>query len=70
MSFTTKSTVAHLLDNDGARAILEQHVPGITSNAQFAMARSFPLASVAQFSNGRISKEALAKIDDGLRALG
>lgn len=70
MSYTTKSTVAQLLDNEGARAVLERHIPGITSNAQFAMARSFPMASVAQFSNGRISKEALEQIDAGLKALG
>lgn len=70
MSFTTESTVRELLEDAAAKAILEEHLPGFSAHPQIGMAQGMPLSTVAKFSGGQITDEALKKIDAALKALG
>jgi hypothetical protein len=69
-SLSINSTLGDLLDNDTSKAILEKHLPGISTHPQISMGRGFPLKTVASFSGGLISNEALDKIEADLKALG
>ena len=70
MSFSIQSKLGDLLDNPATLAILEKHLPGISTHPQIGMGRGFGLQMVAQFSGGLISQEALDKIEADLKALG
>jgi hypothetical protein len=49
--------------NDTTEAIIEQHLPGFLSNPQIGMAPGMGLSTVAKFSDGLITEDALRKID-------
>ncbi|MFN4327481.1 MAG: hypothetical protein ACK4FF_01285 [Limnobacter sp.] len=70
MALSTQTKLGDLLDNDASKAILEKHMPGISTHPQIAMGRGFPLAVVANFSGGMITAEMLEKVDADLAALG
>jgi hypothetical protein len=70
MSLSINSNLGDLLDNDASKAILEKHLPGISSHPQIGMGRGFPLKMVAGFSGGLITSEALEKVDADLKTLG
>lgn len=69
-SLSIQSTLGDLLDNEVAKAILEKHLPGVSTHPQIGMGRGFALKMVAGFSGGLITSEALEKIDADLKALG
>lgn len=70
MAYSIESTVRELLGNEATKAILEQYLPGISAHPQIGMASGMPLATVAKFSGGLITDEALQKIQAALQALG
>jgi hypothetical protein len=70
MSYSIESTVRDLLENDATKAIIEQHLPGFSSHPQIGMARGMGLSTVAKFSGGMITDEALQKISAALKGLG
>jgi hypothetical protein len=70
MAFSIQTSLGDLLDNEQTKAILEQHMPGISDHPQIAMGRGFPLAVVANFSGGLITQEMLAAVDADLAKLG
>ncbi len=70
MAFTTQSTIGDLLDNEATKAIMEKHIPGISTHPMIGMGRGFALAMVAPMSGGMITPELLAKIEADLKALG
>jgi hypothetical protein len=70
MSLSINSSLGDLLDNADSKAVLEKHLPGISTHPQIAMGRGFPLKMVANFSGGLITNEALEKVDTDLQALG
>ena len=43
MAFTMDTTLGTLLDNPQAKAVLEQYLPGISTNPMVAMARGMTL---------------------------
>jgi len=43
MAFTLDTTLGTLLDNPQAKAVLEQYLPGISTNPMVAMARGMTL---------------------------
>lgn len=69
-SLSINSDLGDLLDNEASKAILEKHLPGISAHPQIAMGRGIPLKTVAGFSGGLITNEALEKVDADLNALG
>ena len=63
------SKLGDLLADDAARVVLERNLPGITSHPKIGMGKAFPLRTVANFSGGLITPEALQRIDAELREL-
>ena len=70
MAFSGDSTLAELLDNESAKAVLDKHVPGLSNHPQIDMGRSMTLTAVAGFAEAGISAEALEAIVDELSKLG
>lgn len=70
MSMSIESKLGDLLDNAEAKAILEKHMPGISTHPQIGMGRGFALSMVAKFSGGMITDDMLTKVDADLKALG
>ena len=70
MSLSLNSNLGDLLDTDASKAVLEKHLPGISTHPQIAMGRGFPLKMVAGFSGGLITNEALEKVEADLKTLG
>ena len=70
MSMSIESKLGDLLDNEASKAILEKHMPGISTHPQIAMGRGFALSMVAKFSGGMITDDMLTKVDADLKAMG
>jgi hypothetical protein len=66
---TAESTIGDILDNPEAKAIVDKHLPGLSTNEQIDMARGFSLKAVQSFKPDLISDEVLAKIDADFAAL-
>jgi hypothetical protein len=66
---TAESTIGDILDNPEAKAIVDKHLPGLSTNEQIDMARGFSLKAVQSFKPDLISDETLAKIDADFAAL-
>jgi hypothetical protein len=70
MSFSIESKLGDLLDNETTKAILEKHMPGISTHPQIGMGKGFALSMVAKFSGGLITEEILEKVNAELASLG
>jgi beta-glucosidase len=60
---TIDTIVKDLLANESARAIIDRHIPGFSSNSQVAFAQGFTLAQLAAFDAKTFSDEVLSAID-------
>jgi len=62
MAFSIDTSIGELLDNPATLAVLDKHIPGLSTNPQIGMARSMGLSlrAVAQFSGGKITDDLLA----------
>lgn len=69
MTYSIKTKLGDLLDNETTNAILEKYLPGISNHPGIRMGRSMPLKTVADFSGGVITADHLAKIDVDLAKL-
>lgn len=69
MSYSIETAVGTLLDNEQTRAILDRHLPGLSTHPSIDMGRAMPLVTVAQFSGGLITSELLAKVAEDLAKL-
>lgn len=65
----SNTTIGALLDDLAAKAILDKYLPGLSTNAQIAMARGMTLKAVQPFAADKITDEVLAKIDADLAKL-
>jgi para-nitrobenzyl esterase len=62
--YTTADTeIGTLLDDPAAKAIVEKHIPGFTSNDQVDMARGMTLKAVQQYASEEVTDARLAAID-------
>ena len=61
--------IGSLLDDPAARAILDKHIPGMTTNPQVEMGRSFTLRQIQPYAADQVTDEVLAKTDTDLKAL-
>lgn len=66
---TTTTTIGTLLDDPATRAILDKHIPGMSTNAQVDMARGMTLKDVQPFSPDAVTDKVLADIDVDLAKL-
>ena len=60
---TEETEIGTLLDDPAAKAILDKHIPGMTTNEQVDMARAMTLKGVQQYSPDQITDKVLAAID-------
>ncbi len=66
---TTDTELGTMLDDPAAKAIIEKHIPGMTTNEQVDMARGMTLKAVQQYSPDDVNDARLAAIDAELAAL-
>lgn len=66
---TAETDVGTLLDDPAAKAIIDKHIPGMTSNEQIEMARSMTLKAVQTYAPDDVTDERLAQIDADLAKL-
>lgn len=66
---STKSLMRDLLANEKARAILEKHVPGMTTHPQIGDTAGMSLIEVAAYSPGQLNEQVLKAIDEDLSRL-
>ena len=68
--YTTAATdIGTLLDDPAARAVLDKHVPGFSSQDQIDMARSMTLKGIQQYAPDNYTDQVLAEIDADLAKL-
>lgn len=60
---TADTDLGTLLDDPAAKAIVEKHIPGLTTNDQVDMARSMTLKAVQQYAPDSVTDTRLAAID-------
>lgn len=66
MTFSVNSTVKEVLADARARAVVEKHVPGITTHPQLDYAMYFTLGEVAKFAGPQVSRRQMQAILDDL----
>lgn len=69
MAVTVGSTISVLLADGRAKAILEKHCPGMTSDPKLRMAMGMTLKQIMPLSQGRITASKLEAISEDLAKL-
>lgn len=62
---TTESTMGELIDNKDSKAVLDKHLPGMSTNPQMEQARPMSLKALQQFAPN-ITDDKLKAIDEDL----
>lgn len=70
MSVSIESKIGVLLDDPKTKAILEMHVPGLSTHPQIAFAREMTLRAVIPFSAGAVTEEKVLSVQTALAELG
>lgn len=60
---TSATEIGTLLDDPAAKAVIEKHVPGMTTNDQIDMARAMTLKDIQQYSPDAVTDKVLTAID-------
>ena len=66
---TANTTIADLLANPAAKAIVDKHIPGLSAHPQLQMAARMTLRAVIPYSQGMVTAAHLDMIDAELAAL-
>ena len=66
---TEETEIGTLLDDPAAKAILDKHVPGLSSNEQVDMARAMTLKDMQQYAPDTLTDSVLAKVNADLAAI-
>lgn len=66
---TEETEIGTLLDDPAAKAILDKHIPGMSSNEQVDMARAMTLKAIQQYAPDQVTDKALAAIDEDFKKL-
>ena len=69
MAFTLETTLGELLDNPQAKALLDQQLPGLSTNPLAAMAKGMSLKAIAPMAKGMITPDKLKSIEDELKKI-
>lgn len=69
MAVTAESTIAVLLANEQAKAIIEKHCPGMTSDPRLKMAMGMNLKQIMPLSQGKITLSKIEAISEDLATL-
>ena len=68
-AFSIDTAIETLAADPRAKAILEGHIPSITTNPMFPQYKAMTLKQLANMSGGKISPETLAAIAADLKAI-
>jgi hypothetical protein len=60
---TSTTEIGTLLDDPAAKAVIEKHIPGMTTNDQIDMARAMTLKDIQQYSPDAVTDKVLTAID-------
>lgn len=60
---TAGTPIGTLLDDAAAKAVLDKHVPGLTTNPQIEMARGMSLKDIQSYAAEQLSDAVLKAID-------
>ena len=66
VALTIDSTLREILADEKGKAVLEKHLPGISTNPQVEMAKGMTLKQLAPLSQGMITNEMLSSIAEDL----
>ena len=66
---TSGTMIGQLLEDDGAKAVLEEHIPEVVNNPQIGMAYGMTLKDVQMYAPDQLSDDVLAEIDEDLAGL-
>lgn len=66
---TAETELGTLLDDPAARAILDKHLPGVSSDPRIDMGRQMTLRAMQQYAPDMFSDEKLSQIDTELAQL-
>ncbi len=69
MPFSVDTKLGELLANEKARAVLEKHLPGISTHPQINLVKGMSLRVIANYPQAGISQEKLKAIDEDLKAI-
>ena len=69
MALSIDSTLGEILADEKGKAVLEKHLPGVTSHPQIEMAKGYSLKAIAPMSQGQITDETLKAIAEDLSKL-
>lgn len=69
MGFSEKSTLKDVMENEKSKAVMEKHVPGISSNPMLKMGYKMTLKKISGIAQTGISPELLKAILDDLSKL-
>lgn len=69
ISFSLDSTLKELIEDEGAKAVLEAHFPGMVTQPQFQMALGMKLPQLTQFVPDVFTEEKLTAVGKDLEAL-
>ena len=66
---TASTTIGTLLDDPSARAVVDKHIPGFSSQAQIDLARSMTMKAIQQYAPDKYTDQVLGEIDADLAKL-
>ncbi len=69
MAITVDSKLGDIFANPKAKAIMDKHLPGFSTNPQMAMAKGMSLKMVAPMSGGKITPAILKAIEEDFKKL-
>lgn len=67
--FSLDTPLGDLAASPAAKAVLDKHLPGLTTLDSFESFKSASLNQVAPFSNGKLTPELLARVSADLAAI-
>lgn len=69
MALTIDSKIGDLLADAKAKAILDKHLPGFSTNPQVGMAKGMTLKAIAPMSRGIVTDAKIKAIEEDLKKL-
>ncbi len=66
MALSIDSTLGEILADEKGKAVLEKHLPGVSTNPAIAQARGMSLKAIAPMSQGMINDDMLKAIAEDL----
>ncbi len=69
MALTVDSKIGDIIADPKGKAVLEKHLPGMSTQPTIAMAKGLTLKMIAPMSAGKITPAILKAIDEDLKKI-